>query len=143
MDKHQSRIFDQKSGKPNKCISLWIQCHDFIFYGSTSGLWNMKKGELRFQCVTCTARFRCRSSLNRHMLTHLKPYKCDQCEEKFKTPKKLARHKGGRSTVWLDLDATDCDFSLCQKRKSSGKQKQKRSHKPWIRLYKWQKITFV
>ena len=53
-----------------------------------------EKGELRFQCVTCTARFRCRSSLNRHMLTHLKPYKCDQCEEKFKTPKKLARHIG-------------------------------------------------
>ena len=58
-----------------------------------------EKGELRFQCVTCTARFRCRSSLNRHMLTHLKPYKCDQCEEKFKTPKKLARHIGRLSIL--------------------------------------------
>ena len=94
-------------------VNLWIVAvagsifYTYIFQRSLMALLTSyrtkimkhEKGELRFQCVTCTARFRCRSSLNRHMLTHLKPYKCDRCEEKFKTPKKLARHIGRLSKI--------------------------------------------
>ncbi|XP_044250013.1 protein suppressor of hairy wing [Drosophila takahashii] len=49
-------------------------------------------GERPHKCEECGKSFIQATQLRTHSKTHIRPFACDQCEEKFKTEKQLERH---------------------------------------------------
>ncbi|XP_037728806.1 protein suppressor of hairy wing [Drosophila subpulchrella] len=70
-------------------------------------------GERPHKCEECGKSFIQATQLRTHSKTHIRPFACDQCEEKFKTEKQLERHvKTHSRTKRPVFSCTECKASF-------------------------------
>ncbi|XP_017047137.2 protein suppressor of hairy wing [Drosophila ficusphila] len=70
-------------------------------------------GERPHKCEECGKSFIQATQLRTHSKTHIRPFACDQCDEKFKTEKQLERHvKEHSRTKRPAFSCTECKRSF-------------------------------